>query len=110
MGSKITIDGKDYTERIVESLEINGEIYETNVIEASAFGDNYTIEVNINTGEEIRGFYNEVESQVQAMEKIDNDGDKELYRENKEPVQNTEQISLLNRFIKFIKNIFNNKS
>ncbi|MGL5312916.1 MAG: hypothetical protein ACRC92_06685 [Peptostreptococcaceae bacterium] len=110
MGSKITIEGKDYTERVVESLEINGEITQTNIIDASVFGDNYTIEVNINTGEEIRGFNKEVELQVQTMENQNTNTTDLKIMEKIEDDKEIKKSSLLNRFINFIKNRFKNKS
>lgn len=97
MGSKVIIDGKEYTERTVESLQINGTTVTNNLIQASSFDNNHTIEVNINTGEEIRASVSTEEIKVQSIEQ-------NKIQENKEE----EPKTLIRRFIEFIKNIFKN--
>lgn len=97
MGSKVIIDGKEYTERTVESLQINGTTVTNNLIDASSFDNNHAIEVNINTGEEIRAASIVENINVQSIEES-------KVEENKAE----ESKNLIRRFIKFIKNIFKN--
>lgn len=99
MGSKITIDGKEYTQRVIQSLEINGATTPNNLIDATSINNNYIVEVNINTGEEVRIATSEEDVKIQSIEE-------ETIEEELKPIERVESKSLVSRFIDFIKNIF----
>ncbi|MGL5348550.1 MAG: hypothetical protein ACRDA3_14475 [Peptostreptococcaceae bacterium] len=104
MGSKIIINNKEYTERVVESLEINGVITQSNEIDATTMDNNYILEVNINTGDKISVASSYVEENNQTI-KMSSVVDTNNIEESK-ATKNIGYKSLINRFIEFIKRIF----
>lgn len=103
MGSKIIIDKKEYTERTVDSLQINGTTISNNIIDTSSLDNSYIVEVNINTGVEMQvsSESKSIDAQSIDIESIESNKTKETAS-----VEKVASKSLISRFIEFIKNLF----
>lgn len=96
MSNKVIIDGKEYTEKSVDFMNVNGEKIESNIITADTANRenilNVTIKIKEDNNEEVQNQKNDTLN-IESVENIDS-------------LKGEEKISWLKKIWISIKNIF----
>lgn len=96
MSNKIIIDGKEYTEKSVDFMNVNGEKIESNIITADTANRenilNVTIKIKEDNNEEVQNQKNDTLN-IESVENIDS-------------LKGEEKISWLKKIWTSIRNIF----
>ncbi|MGL4911906.1 MAG: hypothetical protein ACRC3Y_05665 [Romboutsia sp.] len=96
MSNKIMIDGKEYTERVIESINVDGVKSESNIISTELSVQQGIINASINLGSS-----GEAQIDNASMQSIENENTANILQE-----ENIIKETFISKVLSFIKKIF----
>lgn len=106
MSGKMNIGGKEYTQRGVSTLEINGKTEDGGVVPTDSYDGCGHINITINLSEDYVEVNEQDLPQVQSIESTSEDIDNNIKIDISEVIEKEEAKSWISKILQYIKNIF----
>lgn len=106
MSDKLNINGKEYTQRGVSTLEINDKVDTSGVVSLESHDGSGHMNIIINLAEDDVEVSEQDSPQIQSIENINESKVNDAKMEMPEGIENKETKSWISKILQYIKNIF----
>lgn len=106
MSNKINIDGKEYTQRGVSTLEINDKVATSGVVSLESHDGSGHMNIIINLAEDYVEVNEQDSPEIQSTENINESKADDSKMEMSEAIEKKETKSWISKILQSIKNIF----
>lgn len=106
MSDKFNIDGKEYTQRGVSTLEINDKVDTSGVVSSESHDGSGHMNIIINLAEDDVEVNEQDSSEIQSIENINENIVNDTKIEMPEVIEKEETKSWISKILQYIKNIF----